>query len=142
MSPKSGSMQAVSAPVVVTVFPPLMSSGCGGNSCSCGSNAGSLPAGVDPLQAFLQSLDDLQNSLDGRLDVEVAQYTTDGQLRWVIDKLNRALKASGSDYVVSPQNLASVLAAAAPIVVVDNIIVAAGSVPDQDQLLDRIKRST
>ena len=141
MNPKSESMQAASAPVVVTVFPPLISSGCGGNSCSCGANARSPSAGVDPLQAFLQSLDDLQNSSDGRFDVEVAQYTTDGQLRWVIDKLNRALEASGSDYFVSPQNLAAVLAATAPIVVVDNFIVAAGSVPDPDQFLDKIKRS-
>ncbi len=142
MSPESGSLLAASRPVVVTVFPPLMSGGCGGNSCSCGANAGSPPAGLDPLQAFLQGLDDLRRGLDGRLDVQVAQYTTDGQLRWAIDKLNRALQASGSDYVVSPQNLAGVLTAAAPIVVVDNFIVAAGSVPDPDQFLDKIKRST
>ncbi len=121
--------------ISITVFPRLPASSCGGRGCSCD------PAGAAPsadLDLLLSGLDQLKPRFGSRLSVQVAQYTTGSEIQQVIEELNLALETSNINYRVSSKNLVTLLMAAAPIVVVNNAIVANGDL-DQEEILKHVE---
>ncbi len=121
--------------ITITVFPRLPARECGGRSCSCSPTSASPSANLDLL---LSRLDQLKPRFGDRLRVEVMEYTTTSEIQQAIEKLNLALRASNSNYVVSPQNLTMLLTAAAPVVIVNNVIIASGDL-SAAQILNHIE---
>ncbi len=120
--------------ITVTVFPPLPS--CGGSSCSC---APAHSPAQDPMEELAQRLREIREAFGDAVRIEVAQYTTLPQVLYAVDRLNSILRASGKDVVVSAGNLGAILTAVAPIVAVNDKMVAAASVPTGEQLAGFLK---
>ena len=120
--------------ITITVFPPPSS--CGGSSCSCAP--GHLPA-QDPMEEISQRLREIREAFGDAVKIEVAQYRTLPQLLLAVDRLNSILRASGKDVVVSAGDLGAVLTAVAPIIAVNDRIVAAASIPTGEQLASFLK---
>ena len=115
--------------ITVTVFPPPSSCG-GGSSCSC---APAHSPAQDPMEEISHRLREIREAFGDAIQIEVAQYTTLPQLLYAVDRLNSILRTSGKDVVVSASNLGAVLTAVAPIVAVNDKIVAAAFVPTGEQ---------
>ena len=121
--------------ITVTVFPPPSNCG-GGASCAC---APAPSPAQDPMEEISHRLREIREAFGDAVRIEVAQYTTLPQLLYAVDRLNSILRASGKDVVVSAGNLGAVLTAVAPIVAVNDKIVAAAAVPTREQLAGFLK---
>ena len=121
--------------ITVTVFPPPSSCG-GGSSCSC---APAHSPAQDPMEEISHRLREIREAFGDAIQIEIAQYTTLPQLLYAVDRLNSILRTSGKDVVVSANNLGAVLTAVAPIVAVNDKIVAAAFVPTGEQLAGFLK---
>jgi hypothetical protein len=91
------------------------------------------------MEEISHRLREIREPFGDAVRVEVAQYTTLPQVLHAVDRLNSILHASGKDVVVSAGNLGAILTAVAPIVAVNDKVVAAGSVPTGEQLAGFLK---
>ncbi len=124
---------------MITIFPPVPGTGCGGGSCSCGASVVPAASAADQLAEFSSQLRGLQEQGDNLFQIEIMQYGSTPAVRSAIQRLNEIFAASGVSYTVSGDNLGGILAYYAPIIAINNRIVSTSTFPDAGQLVEQMK---
>ncbi len=125
--------------VRLTIFPPLPHSSCGGGSCSCQPSASPAARAVDAWETFSTQLRQAQESGEHRFQIEVAEYTSIPAVRSTLQRLNDVFAASKVNYLVTADELGGILQAYAPIIAIDDRIVATRVFPAIEQLIEMVK---
>ncbi len=126
----------------LTIFPPLPQASWGGCSCSCQPTARQMQPAVDPWEAFSAQLRQALERDATPPQIEVAAYTSAPAVRSTLRRLNEVFTASGVSYQATVDELSDLLLAYAPIIAVNDRIVATQAFPEVEQLIELIKTGT
>lgn len=112
--------------IKVIFFPATVSASCCGpsaaaSSCDCGP-VDCEPGGKDtrdPNEILLERLRDVEGHFVGKIETELANYSSNAGIFQAIDNLNYILQNNGKSFMVTPANFYTFISSVAPIISVN-----------------------